>query len=379
MSDIDRLRALTPPLREHIKLNLPEHRLIEYMKHYVLCMNDIRSLGFPCRYDYGAGFIRKRFSGDILPPFDVNAREFIPKSRLWNERKDSTSADSGQATESSSSAHSTDNESSDNNSEVYGMIERKCVRCYRDFHVNQQGEYLSVQKCNYHWGKLSNMTGGPIYICCKKERGSAGCTQGDAHVWDGYQYGFNRLEGFVETKPLTDEPENGHEGAYAVDCEMCYTGLGLEVTKVTVVSTDGRLIYEKFIKPVTKIVCYNTRFSGVTMKDLNVKNGSVATLIEVQQDLLKIFSAGTILIGHALENDLRSLKLIHNTIIDTSIIFPHHNGPSFKQSLKSLVCQYLKRHIQESVSGHNSFEDSRACLEIMLWRIRKDFREVIEQ
>ena len=57
-------------------------------------------------------------------------------------------------------------------------------------------------------------------------------------------------------------------------------------------------------------------------------------------------NAHTILIGHGLENDLRALKLVHTTVIDTSIVFPHYFGLPYRRSLKSLVKSYLKRDIQ---------------------------------
>ena len=57
-------------------------------------------------------------------------------------------------------------------------------------------------------------------------------------------------------------------------------------------------------------------------------------------------NADTILMGHGLENDLRSLKLIHAVVIDTSVVFPHFYGLPFRRSLRSLVSSYLKRDIQ---------------------------------
>lgn len=392
MSELNRCRALTPPLRQHIKLNLPEYDLIQYMKHYLLSSNDLKAQGYPYRFGTKAGFFKKRFSGgvDCFVPraasFDVNAREFVPNNKRRSfDRKSST--DSGQASQSSgSSAPSTDSDSGDNMGEIKGneRTEKKCVRCTREFHVNESGEYERTEKCMYHWGKLEKSHpymapgSGGTYTCCNSTRYTKGCTASEEHVWSGYQMGFNGpLDGFVETQPSKSGGE--HDSVYALDCEMCFTGRGLEVTKVTLVGHDGRLVYEKFVRPSAKIIDYNTRFSGITKKDLAAKNGSVLTLAEVQQDLLHIISADTILIGHALENDLRVLKLIHNTIIDTSICFPHFNGPGYKHSLRSLTLQYLKRNIQDSDSGHSSFEDSRACLELMLWRIRKDFRAVLEQ
>lgn len=392
MTEMNRCRALTPPLRQHIKLNLPETELIPYLKHYLLNSNDLKAQGFPYRYGDKAGFFKKRFSASVdyyVAPvaavsFDVNAREFVPSKRRSVERK--SSSDSGQATGgSSSSAPSTDSDSSDNIGELkYNeRTEKKCVRCTREFHVNENGEYLRSEKCTFHWGKLERSTpytgvSGGTYSCCNLPKYAKGCTFADEHVWNGYEMGFNGpLEGFVRTE--NSKKIDYNYNVFALDCEMSYTGLGLEVTKVTLVGSDGQKMYEKFVRPQAKIIDYNTRFSGITKKDLTAKNGSVATLADVQQDLLEYINADTILIGHALENDLRVLRIIHDTIIDTSVCFPHYNGPGFKHSLRALTMQYLKRSIQDSDQGHSSFEDSRACLELMLWRVRKDFRAVLEQ
>lgn len=389
MSELNRFRAITPPLRQHIKLNLPEYDLIQFLKHYLLSSNDLKSQGYPYRFGEKAGFFKKRFSAGMecfVPSasFDVNAREFVPRRSHNTERK-SISSDSGQATGSSSSSQSADSDSGDSLPETKGFEigEKKCVRCTREFYVNEFGEYLQSEKCSFHWGKMERShpysAGGGVYSCCSSTRYSKGCTTSEEHVWSGYLMGFNGpLDGFVETQQSEKIAEGDHDGVYALDCEMSYTGLGLEVTKVTLVGSDGQLAYEKFVRPAAKIIDYNTRFSGITKKDLSAKNGTVLTLAEVQEDLLKLISADTILIGHALENDLRVLKIIHNTIIDTSICFPHFNGPGFKHSLRTLTQQYLKRTIQDSDKGHSSFEDSRACLELMLWRVRKDFRAVLE-
>ena len=82
-------------------------------------------------------------------------------------------------------------------------------------------------------------------------------------------------------------PANGNFGVYGIDCEMCYTIAGLQLTKVpfsriskkretyyskctqvTVVGVDGRLVYESLVLPDSQVADYNTRFSGITQKDL---------------------------------------------------------------------------------------------------------------
>jgi len=144
--------------------------------------------------------------------------------------------------------------------------------------------------------------------------------------------------------------------------------------KVTVVGMDGRLVYESLVNPENDIIDYNTRFSGITAKDLN--RGQTKTLKEVQNDLNGFINADSILIGHGLENDLRALNLVHLSVIDTSLVFPHFYGLPYRRSLRSLVRSYLKRDIQGNAWGHDSYEDARACVELMLWKARKDVEKV---
>lgn len=74
---------------------------------------------------------------------------------------------------------------------------------------------------------------------------------------------------------------------------------------------------------------------------------SVTTSLQnVQATLLSMFSSKTILIGHSLESDFKALKLLHNTVVDTSVMFPHKNGPPYKRALKTLSSEYLRKIIQ---------------------------------
>ena len=62
--------------------------------------------------------------------------------------------------------------------------------------------------------------------------------------------------------------------------------------------------------------------------------GVSTKLIDVQNALRALFTEETILVGHSIENDLLALKLYHNQIIDTSLLYPHPNGPPSKQALR---------------------------------------------
>ncbi|XP_069734088.1 RNA exonuclease 1 homolog isoform X2 [Phaenicophaeus curvirostris] len=246
---------------------------------------------------------------------------------------------------------------------------RICCRCGTEYMVSASGNCVRKEECVHHWGRLrkQRVPGGweTHYSCCSGAVGSPGCQVAKQHVHDGRK---ESLDGFVKTfekLPTTD----GYPGIYALDCEMCYTKQGLELTRVTVINSDLKVVYDTFVKPESKVVDYNTRFSGVTEEDL--KNTSI-TLRDVQAVLLNMFSADTILIGHSLESDLFALKLIHGTVVDTAIVFPHRLGLPYKRALRTLMADYLKRIIQDNVEGHDSSEDARACMELMVWKIKED-------
>ncbi len=42
-----------------------------------------------------------------------------------------------------------------------------------------------------------------------------------------------------------------------------------------------------------------------------------------QEQFLALVSAETLLVGHALENDLRVLRCLHGRVVDTAILYPH--------------------------------------------------------
>ncbi|XP_029004193.1 RNA exonuclease 1 homolog [Betta splendens] len=261
---------------------------------------------------------------------------------------------------------------------MYNLPEKKvitdpftkiCCRCGAEYKINVNGNCVRKEECSYHWGRLRRhkISGGweTNYSCCASAVGSPGCQVSKQHVQDGRKESF---DGYVSTfsKPL---PPNSNAGVFALDCEMCYTTQGLELTRVTVIDSALKVIYDTFVKPESKVVDYNTRFSGVTQEDLE---GTTITLRDVQAVLLSMFSAESILIGHSLESDLLALKLIHSSIVDTAIVFPHRLGLPYKRALKNLMADYLKRIIQDNVEGHDSSEDASACMELMFWKIKED-------
>ncbi|CAJ1060938.1 RNA exonuclease 1 homolog [Xyrichtys novacula] len=261
---------------------------------------------------------------------------------------------------------------------IYNLPEKKattdpfskiCCRCGAEYKVNVNGSCVRKEECSFHWGRLRRQKVAGAwetnYNCCAAAVGTPGCQVGKQHVQDGRKESF---DGYVTTfsKSL---PLDGNAGVFALDCEMCYTKQGLELTRVTVINSELNVIYDTFVKPDSKVVDYNTRFSGVTEEDLE---NTTTSLRDVQAVLLSMFSAESILIGHSLESDLLALKLIHSSVVDTAIVFPHRLGLPYKRALRNLMADHLKRIIQDNVEGHDSSEDASACMELMMWKIKED-------
>lgn len=329
---------------------IPKKQFIALLRRHLLTHEDLFAMGFPVRsadYNNAVVYLQTPPPTNIFkrPRLSLNvfASEFVPASDLQKRS------------------------SSDNRSRKEELgIHRQCVRCGSDFVVTKS-EYLTFDKCFYHWGKLHSVNRGVSeefnWTCCQGERESLGCTSYPLHVWNGSVRGVNGpCEGFVKMSNKVTRAR-----VFALDCEMSFTIAGLEATKVSVVSLEGKLVYESFIKPKNRIIDYNTRFSGITADDL--ESESAKSLLEVQNDLRKFISASTILIGHGLENDLKALKIIHSKIVDTTFSFPHFYGFPLRRSLKSLAAIYLKRNIQSSSTGHDSCEDAVACIDLMKYKI----------
>ncbi|XP_043252793.1 RNA exonuclease 1 homolog [Colletes gigas] len=243
--------------------------------------------------------------------------------------------------------------------------ERICSRCGQTYMINKQGFAVRSQNCIYHWGRKFTIRGEGKYSCCQQYGSATGCCDAKTHVWEYTDY--ENLRGYVKTLPKDMLLEE--QGVYALDCEMSYTTQGLELTRVTVIDEDCNVVYETLVKPQNPIIDYNTRFSGITeecMKDVTT------TLLDVQASLLTMFSEKTILVGHSLESDFKALKLLHDTVVDTSIMFPHKNGYPQKRALKNLCSEYLRKIIQNDVGGHDSKEDAVACMELILWKAKEE-------
>lgn len=176
--------------------------------------------------------------------------------------------------------------------------------------------------------------------------------------------GSSNARNFVHTgcseKPTDSSP------LFALDCEMCLTCKGHELTRVAIVDAQGQCVMDELVKPDNPIINYMTRFSGITRKMLfPVKT----KLKDVQEKLKRLLPPDAVLVGHSLNHDLESLQMIHPHVIDTSLLFARNLGRRFR--LKLLAQVILKREIQRSDAvGHDPSEDAAAALNLAQYFIQ---------
>jgi RNA exonuclease 1 len=287
-----------------------------------------------------------------------------------------------------------------------------CDRCKARFQVfpgrrEEDGALASGDTCSYHWGKPywpEKSANDPKatnrekrYKCCGLAIGdSVGCTQGKTHVFK-----VSEVKRLAAVLNFEETPKNDDASRTPVcfDCEMGYTVDGLELIRLTVTAWPrGEELLDVLVRPVGEILDLNSRWSGVWPNqmadavpwddDTNPdtpnanpdKNGTVTPKLRIVSSpavarslLFRHLGPETPLIGHGLENDLNAVRIIHPTIIDTALLFPHKVGLPYRNSLKALMLMYLNRHIQvidrDKVAGHDSKEDARAAGDLVKWKI----------
>lgn len=155
---------------------------------------------------------------------------------------------------------------------------------------------------------------------------------------------------------------------YGIDCEMCLTNAGSELTRISVVNEKLEVIYESLVKPYNDITDYLTRFSGITKSLLN---NVTKRLQDVQNDLRTILPPDAILVGQSLNTDMHALKMMHPYVIDTSLLYNFTGERTRKPKLKTLAREFLNENIQMGKEGHCSTEDSIAALKLVQLKLSK--------
>lgn len=278
----------------------------------------------------------------------------------------------------------------------------ECDRCRTRFQVfperrEEDGALTTGGECTHHWGKRifpkksRDAVPEPTkFTCCGEPVGSPGCTTHTTHVYnikDSKRLALNMQ--FVETPENDKVPPHT---AVCFDCEMGYTTNGLEMLRLTVVSwPQHKPLVDVLVRPLGHLLDVNTRFSGVTAEQfVNAKSYDPENPKPVRNDLrivdspyiardlfLSHVSPTTPVLGHALENDLNTIRLIHPTIVDTVLLYPTRQGLPFRHGLRNLAKIHLGEDIQQGgAAGHDSFEDARTTGELVRFKVKEKWRSL---
>ncbi|KAJ7908264.1 hypothetical protein B0H13DRAFT_2233283 [Mycena leptocephala] len=197
----------------------------------------------------------------------------------------------------------------------------KCDRCAKSFLVKRKDE---AEQCIYHWGKpVTRKVSGQrerVYRCCSRAAPAPdddGCVRGPHVFYESKPEDLHARHAFSYLKS-PPSPSTVLDVA-ALDCEMIYTtGVFDELVRMD----DG-----------VEVIDFNTRFSGITEEEYAK---AVLPLSSIRESLDTLINAETVLIGHGLDNDLNTLRIIHHLNVDTSVMFKHSAGPPYRKALKDL-------------------------------------------
>lgn len=272
-----------------------------------------------------------------------------------------------------------------------------CDRCKTRFQIfpgrrAEDGALTSGGSCTYHWAKprRPDMVKGETkrpdlkYACCDETLGtSTGCTKADSHVFKISDDKRLALVMPFESTPVGDQPDL--PGPVCFDCEMGYTTYGMELIRLTATAwPDGRELLDILVHPIGEVLDLNSRFSGVRPEEFanaapyqkDVQPGVAPTLqivespFKARELLFELLTPETPLIGHALENDLNAVRVLHPVIVDTCLLYAHPKGLPLRFGLKALMKRHLDRDIQMGGDqGHDSKEDARAAGDLVRYRI----------
>lgn len=163
--------------------------------------------------------------------------------------------------------------------------------------------------------------------------------------------------------PSAAKRELGHY--LAIDCEMVGVGprgTGSHLARVSIVNWHGHVVLDTFVRPRERVTDFRTWVSGVRPSDLK----HAPSFAEVQARVAELIK-GRVLVGHAIQNDLKALLLSHPRpqIRDTSTFKPLRELAGNKQpGLRTLARLVLDIEIQAKNQAHSSVEDAQATMAV---------------
>jgi RNA exonuclease 1 len=241
------------------------------------------------------------------------------------------------------------------------------------------------------------------------------------------------LDQFQFTPPLEPGQDRPIRAAVAIDCEMG-TAISGDSELIRISAIDyytGEVLINNLVEADQKLAHLNTKYSGVTWSEMNkaLRQGTcLAGKAGARAALWRFVGPQTIIMGHAVSNDLRALRICHPCIVDSFLVeykivqakkdiekaetivaakeaeelkarMIELYGDSLEKdpevikapvasrkktpkgtgdcALKTLMKKYLDTDVQmQGNKGHDSMEDAIAARDLIYWMVCNPEREV---
>ena len=283
------------------------------------------------------------------------------------------------------------------------VIRPKFMRC--KYHTGrwrlvQTDPNSRMKKVPYYSGLLESIClplRMQIWTCCGGDSAKDGCSAEEYHTFPAsddpmfqQQWQYHHTP-HIESNPLSitqqeyqphgkkkrkrrqvdlqSQSQAQYFKAVALDCEMGTSIHGdAELIRLTAIDFfTGAVLLDSLVSPTIKMLHYNTRYSGVTRKDMDeaIRKGTCIFGRDVAREKLwEVIGPETIVVTHGGNNDMTALRWIHPHLIDTFLL-EMMTGMKIEggHSLKNLCAKKLGLSVQNG-RGHDSLEDALACREL---------------
>ncbi|KAM4057958.1 RNA exonuclease [Hirsutella rhossiliensis] len=280
-----------------------------------------------------------------------------------------------------------------------------------------------IIRCKFHPGKVAYKK----WTCCGNHVMAKPCTGEEHHLPRHYRVGELEKNWRYYPTPLV-ALSSPPAAAVVIDCEMGTAATGeSELIRVSVIDYfSRRVLFDSLVLPQVKMAHYNTRYSGISrqmMEDAHRRRKCLVGRDQARSAVWRLVGPDTIVIGHAGQQDLTSLRWIHPLIVDTLMIEKmrreterqaeeaakaesagkdsaqnqdgggggvddadgndqgNEDDSASKRegglSLKALASQRLNRTIQIRGRGHDSVEDALATRDLLCWQISHPMLESV--
>ncbi|KAL3418105.1 exonuclease [Phlyctema vagabunda] len=300
-----------------------------------------------------------------------------------------------------------------NNSTDLEYLTTRCTNCNG---LEAELRNRALPMCVFHPGKAGGKRSGygkghgrrgpgaPQLPPCCSDRSGPGCTTLPTHHYtqpDRAQ--MNRYSSYALTPSSANavlslgaqldqtrrSPNTTKFRAVLLDCEMVGV-FGGRSEVISICAADyftGAVLLHRLVEPTQRVIAWRSSIHGISKSRMQAaisqaSQGQDAVLTgwqEARSEMWKLIDDDTILVGHALQNDLDVLRMIHGRVVDSAILARDAvSSPSLSSSssipqgrqwgLKTLCTDLLGLEIRDNPGHvHDCLEDVLATREVVLW------------